>query len=135
MPLLVFLLVRFAVTAPAITNLNAHDSRQLWDGLTEHMLIFSIVTSCVSTFTSFPRLFFYREEETPLGLGALGFVLLTTLILVFSVAIYALHEAVDTRDTAFWGGLALLVVTLAATFYMEVALANVRLRRGETSTV
>lgn len=132
-PLFVFILVHVSVVLP--TDAAQGESARILGGLTEHLLVFCIVSSCVSTFTSFPRLFFYRESETPLGLGALGLMMLTTLILVFSVAIYALHEALDTRSVALGGGIVLALVTLWSTLYMELAIANVRLRRGETSTV
>lgn len=34
-------------------------------GLVNHLLVFGIVTSCVSTFTAFPRLFAYNPGFSP----------------------------------------------------------------------
>jgi hypothetical protein len=133
MPLMVFMLVKAQVvpSAPPTGAAVNEALARFWDGLTEHLIVFSIVTSCVSTFTSFPRLFSYSLEDAPIGRASLGLVMLITLILVFSVAMYTLHEARVTGAGAAWPASLLVLVTLATSFYMEFAIANVRLARRE----
>ena len=133
MPLAVFLLVKAQAT-PAPNAKAADLSALFWDGLVGHLVVFSIVASSVSTFTSFPRLFASsQEKDTPIGPASLILVMLITLILVFSVAMYVLEEARITEN-GFLAGALLMAATVATSFYMEVAIANLRYdKRGEAT--
>lgn len=133
MPLLVFVLVKSQATSlptagnAVVAALEA--TQRLHDGLAEHLIVFSIVTSTVSTFTSFPRLFANNQEDAPIGQASLGLVMLMTLILVLSVAMYVLHEANFSDASTIWPSVLLVIVTLITSLYIEVAIANVRLAR------
>jgi len=127
MPLFVFLLARSQTSA--VVGNPAHPAMPFADGFLEHLVVFSIVTSCVSTFTSFPRLFAYNREDAPIGQASLGLVMLITLILVISVAMYALKEAHVLNTDNVVPGVLLVLATLITSIYMEIAIANVRLAR------
>lgn len=136
MPLLVFMLVKSQVlpiaagkTADAALLAAAAEHR-FYQGLGEHLIVFSIVTSTVSTFTSFPRLFANSQVDAPIGQASLGLVMLITLILAFSVAMYVLHEAGVTNTNTLWPSATLVLATLVTSLYMEFAIANIRLSRA-----
>jgi hypothetical protein len=139
MPLFVFILVKAHVIPPvppeatkspeAMAHFAKVTAGHFWYGLTEHLIVFSIVASSVSTFTSFPRLFSESLEDAPIGRASLGLVMAITLILVFSVAMYALHEARVTGNGVTWTAGIVVLVTLGVSLYMEFAIANLRLAR------
>lgn len=129
MPLAVFLLVKSQLILPEDKAVAVAD-HAFRDGLNEHLVVFSIVTSAVSTFTAFPRLFVAsQEDESPIGPASLSYVMMITLILVFSVAVYVLQEAAVTDNSYLPGGL-LLGATLLISLLMEFAIANLRLRHA-----
>lgn len=136
MPMGVFFLVKSQMVLPAGTKPEQAD-QAFRAGLTEHLVVFSIVASAVSTFTAFPRLFSTsHEDDSPIGPASLGYVILITLILVFSVAMYVLQEA-GVTEHSYAPGLLLLIATVVTSFLMEVAIANLRLRHmvgGNAST-
>lgn len=133
-PLLIFLAVSANGHVPpgADETYRKFASDRFWDGLLGHLFVFSMVTSAVSTFTSFPRVFAKREENTPIGEASLGLVMCITLILIFSVVMYVMEEARELGETTGWWPfvIAFLLMAAAATasFYMEVTIANLRLR-------
>lgn len=134
-PLLIFLFVSAQATVP---QGDIAATTKWWenfhDGLVEHLIVLGIVTSAVSTLNSFPRLFSLNREDTPLGEGSLILVMLTVLILVFSVVMYALQQAkaADTHSLwtgNFWLAAGLAVVPAVTTYYVEVTIANLRMKR------
>jgi len=98
------------------------------NGWIAHLLVWSIVTSTVSTLMAYPRLFSFRQQGAAAGGASLGLVMLNTLMLVFSVALYTLHETrlvkVDLTITA-------IIFTSAIGFtslIIEFVIANLRIR-------
>ena len=133
-PLLIFLAVSMNGHLPVGGDelYEIYVADRFWNGLLGHLLVFSMVTSAVSTFTSFPRVFAKRRENSPIGEASLGLVMCITLILVFSVVMYVMQEDRDLGNRSGWGALViavLLVVAAAiASFYMEMTIANLRFK-------
>jgi hypothetical protein len=124
-PLVVFLLVSSQVSDVVVPkdHIPVHHYLDGWIG---HLLVLGMVTSAVSTFTAFPRLFAQRGASPDAGLGLL---VVMTLTLVVSVAFYVLFEArLSQSHMIYW---ALFVAGLAwiCSFYVELAIANVSLIR------
>ena len=125
-PLVVFLLVASQTGGtpqadPAAAALHYHD------GMVGHLLVFAIVTSSVSTFTAFPRLFSYSREGEPIGQQSLGLVMVITLILVFSVALYVLQEARVASGQTIVASLVIVGSAILTSLYIEFSIANLRL--------
>jgi hypothetical protein len=139
MPLFVFLLVKAqAMPDPHLTGAAAAQAAHLASartigGLAEHLVVFAIVTSTVSTFTTYPRLFARGRADPTIGPASLGLVMLMTFMLVFSTAEYVLHESSYSEPSSFWQGGLLALATLILSFYMEVTIANVSMARNAGS--
>jgi FtsH-binding integral membrane protein len=126
-PLVVFLLVANQVPPPHGDPAAA--AQHYREGMVGHLLVFGIVTSSVSTFTAFPRLFSYRSDGEPMGQQSLGLVMMITLILVFSVALYVLQEARVTNGQTVFAGLVIVGSAILTSLYIEFSIANLRLAR------
>lgn len=132
-PLLVFLFVSVQADGPTNPTELGLWWKSFYDGLLEHLIVLGIVTSAVSTFTSFPRLFSLNREDNPLGQGSLVLVMLITIVLIFSVAMYVMSEARATEmhsvlTGTFATAVGLAVAAAATSYYIEVTIANLRLK-------
>jgi hypothetical protein len=125
-PLVVFLLVA-SQTGGMSHDDPAAAARHFHDGLVGHLLVFGIVTSSVSTFTAFPRLFSHSREGEPIGQQSLGLVMVITLILVFSVALYVLQEARVASGERIIASLVIVGSAIVTSLYIEFSIANLRL--------
>ena len=85
-----------------------------------------MVTSAVSTFTAFPRLFAQRGASPDAGLGLL---VVMTLTLVVSVAFYVLFEARLSQSHMIYWAIFVALLAWVCSFYVELAIANVSLMR------
>jgi uncharacterized BrkB/YihY/UPF0761 family membrane protein len=137
-PLLIFLAVSMNKGLGYTDEISrTFEGYRFWDGLVGHLLVFGIVTSSVSTFTAFPRVFAKRTEDSAIGDASLGLVMCITLVLIFSVVMYVMQEAREVGTAIGWGALlvaALLVVAAAiASFYMEMTIANLRFKGSFTT--
>lgn len=103
-------------------------------GFAEHLVIFAIVTSTVSTFTTYPRLLARGVPSATIGFASLGLVMMMTFMLVLSTAEYVLHESSFSEPSAIWPSLFLALATAITSFYMEVTIANVTLARAATAS-
>lgn len=136
-PLLIFLAVSMNRRVHDPDEMyRAYASFRFWEGFVGHLLVFGIVTSSVSTFTSFPRVFAKRKENSAIGDASLGLVMCITLVLIFSVVMYVMQEGREPGETVGWGAfvVACLLVGAAAiaSFYMEMTIANLRFRGSLT---
>jgi hypothetical protein len=104
-------------------HLDVHRS-----GLTAHFLVLAIVTSTVSTFTAYPRLFSENLSGEAIGRGSLGLAMANTLILVFSASIYTLHEQYDPRSDLLVLSMVVAGLSGLMSLWLEFAIANLRLR-------
>ena len=134
-PLAVFLLVSVEAIVPTGVN-----PEQWWasfcSSLVDHLLIVAIVTSAVSTFTAFPRLFAFNRDDFPLGEGSLVLVMVITILLVFSVAMYVLRQSHGMQDGSFldsglWVAVGLALAAAATSYYLEVTIANLRFNHSQ----
>lgn len=98
------------------------------DGWIGHWLVLAVVTSTVSTFTSYPRLFAFRLAGEPIGNASLGLVMVNTLILVFSATLYTIHEQHRQAQDMIWSAFAAAIAAAAISLWLEFAIANLKLR-------
>jgi hypothetical protein len=125
-PLLIFLVVASQLSAPSPVAAAAM-TRHFHAELVGHLLIFGIVTCTVSIVASFPRLFSFSNEGDPIGMASLGLVMLITFIMALSLVLYALLEARVTDGHSQAAGWLIVGSAVVTSFYIEVAIANLRL--------
>lgn len=127
-PLLVFLFVSVEASPPPTET-----APQWWakfdSGLVDHLLILAMVTSAVSIFSSFPRLFRGAKRVQ----GSLVLMILVTVTLVMSVAMYVLREANAAPAASLSGNsfsmcLGLALAASVISYYLEVTVTNLGLR-------
>jgi len=132
-PLGVFLLIHSVEKAEALPK--GHPRVYGFErDLIGHLLVFAIVTSSVSTFTAFQRLF-GKQASVQLGDASALLIVWNTLILVFSTTLYSLvlsRSAGTGIGIWFYSGI-LVIFTIVVSIAIEFAIANERLREtGES---
>ncbi|HVU28767.1 MAG TPA: hypothetical protein VHE36_00065 [Sphingomicrobium sp.] len=97
-PLVIFLFVS-AMAAPPAKETPDQWWKHFNNGLVDHLIILGLVTSAVSTFTTFPKLF--KGSKPPEGAPVLMIVVIVTLVI--SVSMYVLREASAAPIASLWG--------------------------------
>lgn len=133
MPLCIFGVVSMYVTAIGLPEGHPDVMEDMIrDGWVGHLLVLSIVTSTVSTFTAYPRLFMEKEAGAQIGGGSLMFVMLNTLILILSAVLYAIHELHLPREIALRVAGIVAIFAAAVSLYLEFAISNHQLQRNKS---
>jgi hypothetical protein len=128
-PLLIFLFVSAEAIVPGGQSATAWWSK-FYSELVNHLLVISIVTSTVSTFASVPRLVKGRGSPD----GALTLIMVVTIVLVISVAMYVLRQTNVAPIVSLWGvgflsALGLVLAAAVTSYYLAVTVTNLSLRR------